>query len=244
MTGFFKKGDGLEGKLRAARPQPSDELVSRIEARVSETSPRYSRRSFRYAVPAALTIAMVSALAAVGGVSYAASGVAGAVHSVAKVFSPAKGHGTLTIASQSAGGDQYRPGYGWGDDNHNHTGPPGLKKKRGGALAPPLTPKISGKTATIATTFTVDEQALLAVSVVDKKTGKRILLSQRQSRVGSGVRGPATKTIAYRVLVPRLIPLKLVMPANLVLPGRTYNIQVTARDPNGNKSKLLIPFTG
>ena len=243
MTGFFKKGDRLEGKLRAARPQPSDELVSRIEARVSETRPR-TRRSFRYAVPAALTIAMVSALAAVGGVSYAASGVAGAVHSVAKVFSPAKGHGTLTIASKTSGGDQYKPGYGWGDDNHNHTGPPGLKKKKGGEFTPPLTPKIQGRTATIATTFTVDEQAQLFVSVLDKKTGKALILSQRQSRVGSGVTGPPTKAIAYRVLVPRIIPLKLAMPASLVLPGRTYNIQVIARDPDGNKTKLLIPFKG
>jgi hypothetical protein len=244
VTGFFRKGDGLEGKLRAARPQPSDQLVNRIEARVSESSPRYNRRSFRYAVPAALTIVMVSALAAVGGVSYAASGVAGAVHSVAKVFSPAKGHGTLTIASQTAGGDQYRPGYGWGDDNHNHTGPPGLKKKGGGEFAPPLTPKIEGNTATISTSFTIDEQARLFISVIDTKSKKPLLVTQSKSKVGGGVKGKPAKNIDYQVLVPRTIPLKLALPANLVLPGHSYAIQVIARDPDGNKKKLLIPFKG
>jgi hypothetical protein len=243
MTRFFKRGDGLESRLRASRPQPSDELVSRIEARVSETSPRYSRRSFRYAVPAALTIAMISALAAVGGVSYAASGVAGAVHSVAKVFSPAKGHGTLSIAGSTAGHDQYRPGFGFGDKNHNHTGPPGLVKK-GGEFAPPLTPKIKGRTAIVATTFTIDEQAHLAISVLDKATHKKIVISQNQSRVGSGVSGKPTKNVQYLVLIPRTIPLKLALPARLVVPGRSYAIQVLAKDPDGNKSKIEIPFKG
>ena len=36
----------------------------------------------------------------------------------------------------TAGGDQYRPGYGFGDENHNHTGPPGLSGK-GGEKTPP-----------------------------------------------------------------------------------------------------------
>jgi len=246
VTGFFKRGDGLESKLRAARPQPSDELVSRIEARISETSPRYRRRSFRYAVPAALTIAMISALAAVGGVSYAASSVAGAVDSVAKIFAPAKASGTLTVAGATSGGDQYRPGFGWGDENHNHTGPPGLKKKQNenGEFAPPLTPKINGKTATISTSFTIDEQAHLFISVIDTTTDKAILISQSRSSVGKGVKGKPAKNIDYQVLVPRTIPLKLALPANLVLPGRSYAIQVIARDPNGNKSKILIPFKG
>jgi hypothetical protein len=246
VTGFFKKGDRLEGKLRAARPQPSDELVSRIEARISETRPSYRRSSFRYAVPAALTIAMISALAAVGGVSYAASSVAGAVHSVAKVFAPAKISGTLTIASATSGGDQYKPGYGWGDDDHNHEGPPGLKKKQkdNGEFAPPLTTKVQGKTATVSTDFTIDEQAHLFISVIDLTTDKQLLISQSKSTVGKGVKGKAAKNIDYQVLVPRTIPLKLALPANLVLPGRSYAIQVIARDPNGNKSKLLIPFKG
>lgn len=243
MTGFFKKGDGLEGRLRAARPQPSDDLVDRIEARVAETRPRYRRGSFRFAVPAALTVAMISALAAVGGVSYAASSVAGAVQSVVKVFAPAKLTGTLTIAGATAGGDQYRPGFGWGDRNHNHTGPPGLRK-RGGEFAPPLTPKIVGKSAIVSTTFTIDEQAHLYVSVIDTKTGKEILITQKKSKIGSGLKGVQAKNINYLVLVPRRIPVKLALPANLVVPGGSYAIRVIARDPDGNKSKILIPFKG
>jgi hypothetical protein len=254
VTGFFKKGDGLESKLRAARPQPSDELVSRIEARISETSPRYRRSSFRYAVPAALTIAMISALAAVGGVSYAASSVVSAVDSVAKIFAPAKVHGTLTVAGKTSGGDQYEDGFQWGDKDHNHEGKPGMHKggkdeggnKGGkkGKFAPPLTAQVLGNTATVSTNFTIDEQAHLFISVIDKKTGKQILINQSKSKVGEGVKGKPAKNIDYQVLVPRTIPLKLALPKNLLLSGHTYAIQVIAKDPQGNKSKLLIPFTG
>lgn len=240
-----KRHDELEAALRAARPRPSSELVSRIEARVRESRPA-RRRSFGIAVPVAMTAALVGALVAVGGVGYAASSVTGAVHSVAKIFTPAKGAGTLTIAGATAGGDQYRPGFGFGDPNHNHTGPPGLKKKEAanGAFAPPLTPKVKGKTATITTSITLDEQAHLFISVIDTKTKKPILITQSKSKVGNGLKGKQAKTVNYEVLVPRTIPLKLTLPSNLVVPGRKYAIQVIARDPDGNQSKLLIPFKG
>jgi hypothetical protein len=137
MTGFFRKSDSLERELRGARPTPADELVSRIEGRIAAERPR--RTAFRYAVPAVLTTAVVTALAVVGGVSYAANSVAHAAEAVAHVFTPAQVHGHLTVAGATAGGDQYRPGYGFGDRNHNHTGPPGLQRK-GGFFAQPLTP--------------------------------------------------------------------------------------------------------
>jgi hypothetical protein len=244
MTRFFKRQDDLEAELRAVRPQPPDALVSRLEARVRETRPVRRARLPRLALPLALTAAMIGALAAVGGVGYAASSVVGAVHSVAKIFVPSKLHGTLTVAGATAGGDQYKPGFGWGDDNHNHEGPPGLKKEGNGEFAPPLTPKIRGKTAIVSTKFTIDEQAHLFISVIDTKTKKPLLITQSKSSVGKGVKGKPVKNIDYQVLVPRTIPLKLALPANLVLPGRTYAIQIIARDPDGNKSKLLIPFKG
>jgi hypothetical protein len=241
MTGFFRKGDSLERDLRASRPQPADELISRIEGRVSAARPR--RSALRYAIPAALTLALATALAAVGGVSYAATGVTHAAKAVAKVFSPAKSGGTLRVAGATAGGDQYQPGFGWGDDNHNHEGPPGLEKK-GGAFAPPLTPKIKGTTATVATSFTLDEQAHLFISVLDKKTGKKLIINQSKSKVGKGLTGNAAKTINYLVLVPRTIPLNLSVPARLLVPGKTYVINVIARDPDGNKTTIQVPFKG
>lgn len=234
----------VEGELRAARPRPDDELVSRIEGRIRSERPAFARRrSFRVAVPVALTAVMVGALASVGGVGYAATSVGHAVAAVSHVFSPAKQHVTLTIAGATSGGDQYKPGYGYGDKNHNHSGPPGLKKKKGGAFTPPLTPKIVGNTATISTSFTIDEQAHLFISVLDKATGKQLQVAQNKSEVGGKLKGAAAKTLSYLVLVPRTIPLKLALPANLLVPGHTYSIRVIARDPSGKKSNLLIPFT-
>jgi hypothetical protein len=244
MTGFFKRGDKLEGELRASRPRPSDELVSRIEGRIRSERPALARRgSLRVAVPVALTAVMVGALAAVGGVGYAATSVTHAVSAVAHAFSPNKARGSLTVAGATAGGDQYKPGYGFGDENHNHEGPPGLKKK-GGEFAPPLTPKIVGKTAIISTSFTIDEQAHLFISVIDKKTGKELLITQTKSKVGTALDGKQAKSINYLVLVPRTIPLKLAVPARLLLPGHNYAIKVIARDPNGNKTTLQLPFSG
>jgi hypothetical protein len=240
MTGFFKKGDSLERDLRGNRPAPSDELVSRIEGRLRETQPR--RRAFRYAIPAALTASLVGALAAVGGVGYAAGSVAHAAQAVAHAFSPAKLHGTLTVAGATSGGDQYTPGYGFGDPNHNHDGPPGVKRQ-GGEFAPPLTPKIAGTLAVVSTKFTIDEQAHLFISVLDRK-GKELVIDQKKSTVGRGVDGKPAKTINYLVLVPRTIPLKLAVPARLLVPGAKYTIRVIARDPQGNKSTLKIPFSG
>ena len=242
MAGFFTRGDKLENKLRSTRPRPSDELVSRIEGRIRTERPARVRRSFRLAVPAIITAVMIGSLAAVGGVSYAATSVGHAVKAVSHVFSPAKQHVTLTIAGATAGGDQYKPGFGFGDPNHNHDGPPGLKKK-GGAFAPPLVPKIEGLAAIISTNFTLDEQAHLFISVIDQKTGKELLITQTKSKLGSKLKGVQAKNLNYLALVPRTIPIKLAVPLNLLKAGTTYAIRIIARDPQGNKKTLLIPFT-
>lgn len=239
---FLHRGDSLERKLRTGRPRPSDELATRIESRMHE-SRLPSRRSFRYAVPAALTAAMVAALAVVGGVGYAATSVEHAAKVVAQVFVPAKQTAPIAVSGLTAGSDQYRPGYGWGDRNHVHTGPPGLTKK-GGAFAPPLTPKLKGTLATLSTSFTVDEQAHLFISVFDRKTGKEIIIDQKQSKVGKGISGKPTKVLQYLVLVPRTIPLKLTLPVRYLVPGAKYAIRIIARDPQGNKRTLAIPFSG
>ena len=243
MTDLFKRGDKLEGELRATRPRPSDELVSRIEGRVRSERPSLAHRgSFRVAVPVALTAVMIGALAAVGGVGYAATSVEHAVKAVSHVFVPAKAHQAIVVEGLSSGSDQYKPGFGFGDPDHNHTGPPGLKKK-GGAFAPPLTPVVIGPTAFVTTNFTIDEQAHLWFSVLDTTTGKELLITQTKSNADGKLHGVQAKNINYLVLVPRTIPLKLAIPANLLTPGHKYAIRVIARDPDGNKNRTLIPFT-
>jgi hypothetical protein len=228
MTGLFTKGDRLQGELRAARPQPREELIRSIESRVRETErePRFGRA----AVPVALTAAIVAALASVGGVGYAASSVEQAAKQVAAVFVPERGKQSAGLEAVNAGHDQYRPGYGWGDPNHTHTGPPGLVKK-GGAFAPPLVPRVIGPTAYVSTSFTLDEQAHLTISVFDAKTHKKLLLTQTKTSISKRIAGRQTKNIQYLVLVPRTIPLRVAIPGNLIKPGHNYYVRIRARSP-------------
>lgn len=205
---------------------------------MQEIGARGSSRA-RLGFAGVLTASLVVMLAAFGGIGYAASAAEQAVHAVHRVVSP---QSAVVVKGLSAGGDQYRPGYGWGDKNHNHTGPPGLKRK-GGAFQPILTTKAvdGGKAQLVSTNLVLDEQAHLWISVISPK-GKALLLTQKGSKVGKGVHGKQTKFIQYLALVPRTFPLSLRIPANLLVQGQTYRIRVLAKDPQGNKRLLIIPF--
>jgi hypothetical protein len=189
------------------------------------------------AFAATLTVALVASLAAVGGVSYAANAVA---HVAKKIVTPSSTNGAVVVKGLNAGGDQYQPGFGFGDPNHNHSGPPGLAGKSGEKTPPAQTATV-GKTEKVVTTIRVDEQAALYVSVLDS-TGNRLVLNQKGSKVGTAVSGVQVKTIHYVVLVPRSIPIQLLVPKNLLVKGQTYTIHVIAVDSDGNKSSTDIPF--
>ena len=92
----------LEGQLRQARPQPGRDflqgLVSEVRAR------RQSRQSFRLAFAGGLTMVLFVALAAVGGIGYAAAAPAKAVHAVVAAVSSDNG---TTLIQQSPACDQY-----------------------------------------------------------------------------------------------------------------------------------------
>ena len=231
----------LEGRLRSERPQPSRGLVAAFAPRRQGAA---VRRQLAFA--SALTAILLVALAAVGGVSYAANAVGHAVQEAAKVVTPQSHHSVRAIDVISSGGDQYRPGYGFGDPNHNHTGPPGLTRTEEGSgtkAPPPQTTRTKdGKAILVQATIAADEQAALYFSVVDAN-GRQLLLTQRGSTIGHGVQGPQTKTIHYVMLVPRAIPLRLRIPANLLAHGVTYRIRVIAVDAQGNKTTFFIPFT-
>jgi hypothetical protein len=93
----------LEAELRAGRPEPTPELISRLEARV-----RYDGRSragtLRVAFVGALTAVMLLALASVGGVSYASSAARDAAVSVQRVVAPKD---VITVLKRSPAQDQY-----------------------------------------------------------------------------------------------------------------------------------------
>jgi len=168
--------------------------------------------------------------------------------------------GAIAVSGITSGRDQYRPGYGWGDPNHNHTGPPGICRGTANppdrantpgcppaALAPPLQARRTndGLAAVVRTTVTISEQASLSIAVVDR-AGKKLLLTQSSRRggstVGQGVEGPQTKVIRYQMLVPRALPVQLRIPVNLLRPGQLYRIVIQATDPQGNRRAITIPF--
>lgn len=230
----------LARRLRKQRPEPSETLLVSIARELGAR--RRPSAVPRVVFAGGLTAALLVALGAVGGVGYAASTVQDAVKAVQHIF---VGQSSVTVSGLTAGGDQYKPGYGWGDKNHNHTGPPGLTGSKPGAKAPPAQTLSAGpKAKFVVTSIKVDEQSNLWISVVNAK-GKAIVLTQgKGAKVGTGIKGKPTKAIHYQVLVPRAIPLKLRVPSNLVKPGAKYRIKVVAIDPQGNKSTLFIPFTG
>ena len=98
-----RESRGLEAELRANRPEPSSELVHRLEARVREDG-RHSRAgSFRVAFAGALAAGVLTALASVGGLGYAATGAGQAVEKAKRVVHQ---HGVTTV-HKSAARDQY-----------------------------------------------------------------------------------------------------------------------------------------
>ena len=248
---LFRKPDettpALEPELRALedalgryRPQPSGALLVAIAGPPAPAAPaRHPRLQLAFA--GGLTATLLVALAAVGGVSYAATAVTHAGNAVRQVL---VSHVSVVGKGITAGGDQYRPGYGFGDPNHTHTGPPGLSNGKHGEKAPPsqVTPTRDGKAAIATGQITCDEQAALYFSVLDAQ-GTQLLLTQKGSTIGSGVDGPQAKTIHYVMLVPRAIPVQIRVPKNLLQRGQTYRIRVIAVSPSGEKSTTYISFT-
>jgi hypothetical protein len=94
---------GLGAELRSNRPEPSQELVHKLEARVR--SHRDARAgSFRVAFAGALAVCVLTALASVGGLGYAATGAGQAVQQAKRVMHV---HGVRTL-HKTAAADQYK----------------------------------------------------------------------------------------------------------------------------------------
>ena len=223
----------IERRLRDERPEPSAQLMRSLTARPT-------RRPIAFAF--ALTLILAVSLAAVGGVSYAATAVTSVAKVAQSIVSSSAPSSSAKSARPNAGGDQYQPGFGFGDPNHNHSGPPGVTKGKPGEKTPPAQTKSIGPAVIVTSSITVDEQAALYFSVLDA-TGQPLLLTQQGSKIGNGLEGPQTKSVHYVVLVPRTVPFTLRIPANLLVPGQTYNVRVIAVDAQGNKTSVLIPFT-
>src|SRR5829696_431905 len=97
---------GLEAELRANRPEPSRELVDRLEMRVRTHGRDRRAGSFRVAFAGALAAGVLTALASVGGLGYAATGASQAVEKAKRVVHVQ----TVRTLHKSAAQDQCRKG--------------------------------------------------------------------------------------------------------------------------------------
>lgn len=89
MKSFWKREDRVERELRAQRPEPRTDFLHSLESRIVGKAYRRPARSWRLGLAAALTVAMLTALGAFGGLSYAANGVTHAVQAATHVVAPA-----------------------------------------------------------------------------------------------------------------------------------------------------------
>lgn len=95
----------LEAELRDSRPEPSPDLVHRLETRVRDNG-RTRVGSLRVAFVGALTAVMLISVASVGGAGYAASAGQDAVASVSRIVTPGD---VVRVLKRSASIDQYGP---------------------------------------------------------------------------------------------------------------------------------------
>jgi hypothetical protein len=90
----------LERELRAQRPEPRPELVTMISGRVERSR---SRGRVRLAFGAALTAALLVAVASVGGVGFAASSANQVAKSIIRITHTSHPR----VVNRTAAGDQY-----------------------------------------------------------------------------------------------------------------------------------------
>jgi hypothetical protein len=87
LNGFWQREDELERRLRRDRPVLPAALVAAVIRNI-DTSRRRPRRSFRLGFAAAVSAVVLVALAAFGGLGYAASSVKEAVQAAVHVARP------------------------------------------------------------------------------------------------------------------------------------------------------------
>jgi hypothetical protein len=146
----------LERELRHDRPTLSrerlDHLVG-VARRERAWSGLFSRR---LVLAGSLTTLLVVALAAIGGFGQAASGGRIAAEEVKNVIAapfgasnnpdkatPSSPLKALAAPDDPPGQDQYKPGCGRGDPNHEHTGPPGKHNGFPGRCPPSAPPPVT-----------------------------------------------------------------------------------------------------
>jgi hypothetical protein len=101
----YGTGPELEAALRSQRIEPREEFVEGLSRRLAE--PPAARRAWsRVAFATAVSTFILGTFASFGGLSYAASGAAGAYHTARQV---AVEHTLKVSVHKSSAADQYAP---------------------------------------------------------------------------------------------------------------------------------------
>ncbi len=123
---FFRKRQDqeLEDRLRNLSAQPRDEFVRELSGHVNENRLRTTVRSRRFVAALVTSGLMLIPFVAFGGVTYAAAAAKSAVQSVAKSDNKGgdskKAEDRKKADDKKPDDDQYKPGKGCGDKNHQH----------------------------------------------------------------------------------------------------------------------------
>jgi hypothetical protein len=114
LTFFRKRQDqGLEDRLRDMGAEPQDEFVRELSNHVRENRLRTTVRSRRFVAALVTSGLMLIPFVAFGGVGYAAAAAKTAVQTVAN-------NDSKKVEDKKPDDDQYKPGKGCGDKNHQH----------------------------------------------------------------------------------------------------------------------------
>ena len=114
MRLFRARPDSIERKLRHERPQPTDDLIQKISRSVGRHEPR---PRWNFALAFALTVAVFTAFALTGGVSYASFAAQKGVKAVSGIAFTSS-HTSQSASSPKASGK----GNGNGGDHGNGNG--------------------------------------------------------------------------------------------------------------------------
>jgi hypothetical protein len=139
---FFRKrqDQGLEDRLRTLSAEPRDEFTRELAGHVRENRLRTAARSRRFVAALVTTALMVVPFVAFGGVHYAAAAAKSAAQAVSNTGNDNsgnsnkgnnnsgennKGNGNSGDNNKGNGNggpadDEYKPGKGCGDKNHEH----------------------------------------------------------------------------------------------------------------------------
>jgi hypothetical protein len=93
----------LEHELRLYRPKPADDFFSQVTTRILADTPQRPARRLSLAFAGALASLLVAALAAFGGIGYAASAAKGVARTAQQVVTPKP----KNAVGHSAAADQY-----------------------------------------------------------------------------------------------------------------------------------------